>query len=88
MPLISLIWAIWKESNIVVFEDEIFSPNRLKTSFNSALITWAWIIANVERSIVRILLCILQGLWLDSLRKVGIYFCPFLLYRFGALVYY
>ena len=35
---LSLIWAIWKERNKVVFEDEIFSPNRLKTSFISALI--------------------------------------------------
>ena len=58
---LSLICMIWKKRNIVVFEDYIFSPNRLKTSFISALISWARIIANVKCSIVRTLLCILKG---------------------------
>ena len=56
---LSLFWAIWKERNIIVFEDEIFSLHRLKLSFISALISWAGKIVNEECSLVRILLCIL-----------------------------
>ena len=56
---LSFIWAIWKERNRVVYEDVVFSPNRMKLSFVSALISWAGLIPNVECSLVRILLCIL-----------------------------
>ena len=56
---LSLIWAIWKKRSKVVFDDEIFSPNRLTISFISVVISWARLIANVECSFVRILLCIL-----------------------------
>ena len=56
---LSLIWAIWRERNRIVFEDEVFSPNRMKLSFVSALISWAGLILNVECSLARILLCIL-----------------------------
>ena len=55
----SLIWAIWKERNRVVFEDVAFSPNRMKLSFVSVLISWAGLVPNVECSLARILLCIL-----------------------------
>ena len=55
---LSLFWAIWKKRNRIVFEDEIFSLNRLKLSFISALISWAGKIVNEECSLVRIL-CIL-----------------------------
>ena len=37
---LSLIWAIWKERNIIVFEDATFSYNRLKLSFITALNSW------------------------------------------------
>ena len=36
---LSLLWALWKERNRVVFEDEVFSPTRLKLSFVDALIS-------------------------------------------------
>ena len=52
-------WAIWRERNRVVFEDVVFSPNRMKLSFVSALISWARLIPNMECSLARILLCIL-----------------------------
>ena len=55
---LSLIWAVWKERNTVVFEDVVFSPNRMKLSFVSALISWAGLIPDVEWSLARILLCI------------------------------
>ena len=56
---LSLLWAIWKERNRIVFEEAFFSPNRLKLSFFSFLISWAGLITNVDHSIVRIILCIL-----------------------------
>ena len=34
---LSLFWAIWKERNKIVFEDETFCLNRLKLSFISTL---------------------------------------------------
>ena len=52
-------WAIWRERNRVVFEDVVFSPNRMKLSFVSALIYWAGLIPNMEYSLAIILLCIL-----------------------------
>ena len=55
---LSLIWAIWKERNRVIFEDAVFSRSRLKTPFVSALISWVGLIANGEHSFVRILSCI------------------------------
>ena len=36
---LSLLWAIWKERNIIVFENENFCLNRLKLSFISTLIS-------------------------------------------------
>ena len=56
---LNLIWAIWKERNGVIFEEDVFSLSRLKTSFVSALISWVGLIANGEHFFVRILLCIL-----------------------------
>ena len=44
---LSLIWAIWKERNRVVFEDVAFSIDRMKHSFASALISWAGLISDV-----------------------------------------
>ena len=86
--VLSLICAIWKEINIVVYEDEIFSPNRLKTSFISALIFWAGIIANVDCFIVRILLYVLQALWLCFLRVVVTCILPIYLGVFQALPFF
>ena len=43
----------------MVFDDKIFSPNRLKISFISVVVFWAGLIVNAGCSIVKILLCIL-----------------------------
>ena len=37
---LSLLWAKWKKRNIIVFEDEVFSPTRPKLYFVRALISW------------------------------------------------
>ena len=42
-----------------VFEDGMFSYDRLKLSFVSSLTYWAGLISSVDLFIVRILLCIL-----------------------------
>ena len=55
----SLLWAIWKERNRVVFYDTPFSVDRLKLSFISSLSSWVGLISNENFSFVRILLCIL-----------------------------
>ena len=51
-------WAVWREINRVVFEIVVFSSNRMKLFFVSALIYWAGLIPNVEYSLARIILCI------------------------------
>ena len=55
----SLIWAIWKERNKIVFDDATFSYDRLKLSFISSLTYLVGSFPNVDLSIVRIFLCIL-----------------------------
>ena len=55
----SLFWEIWKERNIIVFENESFLSSRLKQSFINSLTTWASLIYEGEHSIVWLLLCIL-----------------------------
>ena len=45
---LSLLLAIWKERNKIVFEDAMFSYNRLKLSFVSSLTSWVGLIANVD----------------------------------------
>ena len=62
----------------MVFDDEIFFPNRLKTSFICVLISWVGIIANVECSLVIILLCILLGLLALFFEGDRYLFFPFL----------
>ena len=56
---LSLFWAIWKERNKIVFEDETFCLNRLKLSFLSTLTSWAGNFVYEDCSFLRILLCIL-----------------------------
>ena len=53
------LWMIWKERNKVVFEDNIFSFDKLKSCFFRSLCSWASLIPNVDSSFVRCLLCIL-----------------------------
>ena len=48
-----LIWAIWKERNRVVFEDEAFSKTRLKSCFLFSFSSWASLVHDVEDSFVR-----------------------------------
>ena len=46
----SLLWAIWKERNKIVFEDATFSHGRLKLSFISSLTSWAGLIPEMDHS--------------------------------------
>ena len=39
-----LLWAIWKERNNVIFEDDFFSLSRLKSFFLRSLCSWACLI--------------------------------------------
>ena len=48
-----LIWAIWKERNRVVFEDEAFSKTRLKSCFLFSFPSWASLVHDVEHPFVR-----------------------------------
>ena len=52
-------WAIWKERNRVVFDNDNFSLDRLKNSFITFLTSWAGLIYEGEYSIINLLMCIL-----------------------------
>ena len=52
--LCSLFWAIWKERNKVVFEDDVFSLSRLKNCFvHYSLCSWASLIPCSDSLIIR-----------------------------------
>ena len=53
-PLL-LFWAIWKERNIIIFEDVIFPQLRLKLSVIRLLFTWGGFIPKVDIEFVRLL---------------------------------
>ena len=55
--LSNLCWAIWKERNMVVFDNVIFSQERLKISFITSLTSWTCFIYEGEYSIVNLLMC-------------------------------
>ena len=48
-----LFWAIWKERNRVVFDDEAFSKSRLKSCFLFSFSAWASLILEVDHPFVR-----------------------------------
>ena len=48
-----LLWAIWKERNRVVFDDEAFSKSRLKSSFLFSFSSWASLMIEVDHPFVR-----------------------------------
>ena len=52
LPL-CLFWAIWKERNRVVFDDEAFSKSRLKSCFLFSFSSWASLMFEVEHPFVR-----------------------------------
>ena len=54
-----LLWANWIERNKVVFEDEWFSFDRLKSFFLRSFCTWPTMIPDVDLYFVRCLLCFL-----------------------------
>ena len=53
-PLL-LFWAIWKKRNIIIFQDAIFSPLRLKLLVIRSLFTWGGFIPKVDIEFVRLL---------------------------------
>ena len=59
-PLI-LFWAIWKERNRDIFEDDTFSTLRLKLSVIRSFFTWAGCIPKADISFVRLLLYRFNG---------------------------
>ena len=48
-----LLWAIWKERNRVVFDDEAFSKSRLKSCLLFSFSSWASLMFDVEHPFVR-----------------------------------
>ena len=48
-----LFWAIWKERNRVVFDDEVFSKSRLKSCFLFSFSSWAGLWVDVEHPFTR-----------------------------------
>ena len=47
-----LLWAIWKERNRLVFENEEFSLNRLKRYFVYSLCSWPTLVVNYDSFVV------------------------------------
>lgn len=81
-----LLWEIWKERNNIVFQDAIFSYDRLKSSFFKSLYPWMCVYFGLDLSLVRCLFFSLVGkflfwpmflfLWLlFGLCVCPIYFC-------------
>ena len=60
--LLSIFFGQFGRGNKIVFKDATFSYNRLKFSFGSSLNSWAGLFLDMDHSIVRIFLCILQFL--------------------------
>ena len=55
-----LLWAIWKERNMIVFEDVQFSLVRLKSFFFlRTLSSWTNVISNVDHTLISLLFCTL-----------------------------
>ena len=53
-------WMIWNERNKVVFEDERFSFDRLKSFFLMSFCSWASLLSYMDCSLVRRLFCIID----------------------------
>ena len=70
---LSLIWAIWKKKNKIVFDDATFSYDRMKLSFRSSLTSWAGSFPNMDLSIEEYF-CVFSNTWI----RVGEVSCFFL----------
>ena len=57
--LSSLLWAVWKERNRVMFDNLNFSSHRIKHSFISSITSWAGHLNEGEYPLVNLLMCIL-----------------------------
>ena len=59
MVALCLLWAIWKETNIIVFEDVQFSLVRLKSFFLRTLSSWANFISDMDHTPISLFFCTL-----------------------------
>ena len=56
-----LFWAILKEMNRVVFENEEFSLNRLKSAFVYSFCSWAGTVVNSDCFVVNLITLLATG---------------------------
>ena len=75
---LSLLCVIWKERNIIVFEDATFFFNRPKMYFITSLNSWAGLIADLDYSLVRFFCAFSRALTSLGGKFFG---CPSFLYR-------
>ena len=85
---LSLLWAIWKERNNVIFEDDCFSLSRLKSFFLRSLCSWACLIRGGGGGIVRHLFCIIQCTSWAGRFFVFKPFCPFCFWHLAPSIYF
>ena len=56
-----LFWAIWKERNRVVFENEEFSLNRLRSAFVYSFCSWAGAVVNFDSFVANLIAILATG---------------------------
>ena len=56
-----LFWAILKERNRVVFENEEFSLNRLRSTFVYSICSWAWVVVNSDYFVTNLIALLATG---------------------------
>ena len=56
-----LFWAIWKERNRVMFENEEFSLNRLRSTFVYPFCSWAGAVVNSNSFVTKLIALLTTG---------------------------